>query len=481
MSILDGARESVQKALKQTINWAMSVSDDPLEREYARRALWSAYLVDYYMGVQKKSLKAGRDGKDFNVTINLASLVVDRSVSMLFGAGIDFENEDETADQFIESVWDANGRDILLHDVGQNGAIYGTPYIKIVPYGRKDREGKDTYRLIALSPMNMIIGVNPHDVEEVVYYVNRYNVNEDGRNVAYREVFKKNETNWSIIFEKSDRTNNGRWTQLSDMLWDYEFPPIVHGKNLPHAGTQYGRSDIEDVLGLQDDYNAAFSNVNKILWFHGHPHLWTNGKIGDALDWSTEKILELKANGLDKDARLEALQLQGDLQASREFYNDIRRDLMDVSRTTDIETIKDKAGGLTNFGLRVLFKDELAKLETKRLLYGEMITEVNQRLLSLQGMNVPAGEVHWRDVLPSNENEQITALKTDLELGIVSRETVSMQRGYEWEEEKEKIANEKTAAGNIGGSILTQFLRGQGQQGRQEVTNGEQQQDTNRR
>ena len=466
MGIFDNARESVQKALKNTISWAMQMSDDPYEKEYVRRSLWQAYLIDYYQGVQKKALKVSKEGVDFNVTINLASLIVDRAVSMLFGDSIEFENDDEEAKAFLDTVWQANKKDILLHDFGQNGAIYGTPYAKILPENVIDENGQVTYGLIALSPINMILGVNPHDNREVLYYVNRYNVNESGKVIAYREVTKKVPATpeasayWEIITERQGRGMSSKWEQVDVIKWEYDFPPIVHTKNLPSAGSQYGRADIEDVLSLQDDYNSAFSNVNKILWYHGHPHLWTNGKVGALSDWSTEKILQIQSDGITKDASLQALQLQGDLGASREFYNDIRRDLMDVSRTTDIETIKDKAGALTNFGLRVLFKDELAKTRTKQLLYGEFITEINRRLLILDNRPVSLGKIQWGDSLPENENEETAALKIDLEMGVVSKETVSMRRGYDWEVEKERIQAEKRGEGNLGGKIITDFLRG---------------------
>lgn len=472
MGIFDNARESVQRTMKQAISWAMQMSDDPYEKEYSRRALWQAYLIDYYNGVQKKSLKTSKEGVDFNVTVNLASLIVDRTVSMLFGGGIEFKNEAEEAKKFLDIVWAANKKDILLHDFGQNGAVYGTLYAKILPDDRETDTKESTYGIVALSPINMIVGVNPKDVREVLYYVNRWNVNESGKTIAYREVTKKNKNEdgtatWSVITQVQGRGMSSKWEQTGNTDWPYEFAPIVHTKNLPNAGSQYGRSDIEDVLGLQDDYNQAFSNVNKILWFHGHPHLWTNGKVGSLVDWSTEKILELKGDGITKDPSLQSMELQGDLAASREFINDLRRDLMDVSRTTDVETIKDKAGALTNFGLRVLFKDELAKTKTKQLLYGEFITEINRRLLALENINAPVGDIQWGEALPENENEETIALKSDLEMGIVSKETVAMKRGYDWKVESERMAGEKRTEGNVGGKILTDFLRGGGNRGQE--------------
>lgn len=453
-----GAIDTIRNTLAGMVWWALG--GDKYDTGYSERATWVAGMLDYYEGNHPKSLKIGKDRKDFNVTVNLISLVVDRSVSMLFGKGVDFVVEDEAAQEYVDAVWEANKKQIFLQDVGQYGSWSGTPFIKIVP--------GDTPRLITLNPINVTVQANPHDIERIESYVIRYTSGD----TAYREITRRNyvegfdpeavmewpETFWIVEMQKSDRDTGGRWQTLSETVWEYPFPPIIHAKNLPKAGSVYGRSDIEDVINLQNEYNTGLSNMNKVLWYHGHPRMWSKGRVGNLVEWGPEKILEITADN----GGLFSLEMSGDMKAFREFIGDLRRDLMDISATTDIETIKDKAGSLTNFGLRVLFKDELAKLETKRLLYGEMLNEVNRRLLMLNNQD-PATVVgvEWGEVLPQNEIEETNAIKADLEMGLVSKETARRKRGYE-EDEAEKIAAERTQAGNVGGTILTEFLRGRG-------------------
>jgi hypothetical protein len=120
----------------------------------------------------------------------------------------------------------------------------------------------------------------------------------------------------------------------------------------------------------------------------------------------------------------------------------------------------DKLGSLTNFGLRVLYQDAMSKIEEKRGLYGSLLVEVNRRLLMLAELGDDGGEVIWADVLPVNEIERATAIRTDLELGLVSKQTASSKRGYVWEDEEERIADEATQADNIGAALLTAFGQG---------------------
>jgi hypothetical protein len=123
----------------------------------------------------------------------------------------------------------------------------------------------------------------------------------------------------------------------------------------------------------------------------------------------------------------------------------------------------DKLGSLTNFGLRVLYQDALSKLEEKRGLYAEGIIEINHRLLELAGApDTDGGEVVWEEVMPANENEIAMAVKTDLELGLVSKQTASGLRGYTWKDEEERIKGDQTSADNIGAALLRAFGQGEG-------------------
>jgi hypothetical protein len=53
------------------------------------------------------------------------------------------------------------------------------------------------------------------------------------------------------------------------------------------------------------------------------------------------------------------------------------------------------------------------------------------------------------------------AIKTDLELGLVSKQTASGLRGYTWADEEERMAGEKAANDNIGAALLRAFGQGE--------------------
>jgi len=70
------------------------------------------------------------------------------------------------------------------------------------------------------------------------------------------------------------------------------------------------------------------------------------------------------------------------------------------------------------------------------------------------------GEEVWEEVMPANESETSQALRTDLELGLVSKQTASGKRNYVWEDEETRITSEKASEDNIGAALLRTFNQG---------------------
>ena len=157
--------------------------------------------------------------------------------------------------------------------------------------------------------------------------------------------------------------------------------------------------------------------------------------------------------------------MQSDLSSSQQFLLGLRQSMFDIGRTVDITSLSDKLGALTNFGLRVLFYDALAKLGSKRELYGEALTEINHRHLS-PGWTVPntdGGKVVWPEPLPQSETDQVTADQFDLQNGIASKQTIATSRGYDWNLEQERLADEKAQGDNAGAEIFRNFFNGTNQ------------------
>jgi hypothetical protein len=461
-----------QEKIQSLVSWAFTGGKQMDEYEVAliNRQKMLNELKQYYDGRQRRPLKPAPLGKDYNVLANLTGIIVNRSVSMLVGTGVDFNIKDKAAHEYIDNTYAANKGDILLHDLAQFGSIYGTPFIKIVP-GAREWNGDIYSRLVALNPINLIIKTAPNDIENVTAYVYRWN---DGE-IAWREITEKNVAPsddvtqrpipyWIIRTEKSDKETKGEWIKTTETKWDYPFSPIQHSKNLPLAGSVYGMSDIEGVIELQDRYNASQSDINVILGNNAFPLRYVSGgklprlTLADGsqvVDISPQKIIEF-----GEGVTMGTAEMESDLTSSRQFSNDLRRDIFDISATVDSETLRENASSITNFGLKIMYKDEIEKNNTKKMLYGDLLCTVNKNLLTMAGLNNDPGTVTWGDPLPVNEKEEIEALTADKALGIVSDETISQIRNYDFADEQAKLAKEKSQRDALGGNILRDFLAG---------------------
>jgi hypothetical protein len=159
--------------------------------------------------------------------------------------------------------------------------------------------------------------------------------------------------------------------------------------------------------------------------------------------------------------------MQSDLSSSLAFYDKIKAAMMQGARVPDLNKDNLTLGAMSGFALRIIHGDLLEKTEAKRRTYGDMLIELNRRLLELAGFGSENYcEVIWQDPLPMNEAEEQAKDGFELDRGLASKETVQTRRGLDPEAEAEKIAGEQNAedlrTGNVGGLIVRNFTQGQG-------------------
>jgi hypothetical protein len=428
---------------------------------------------NYRQGRHDRQMKVKENQFDDNLAVNFTGLIVDRSVNMLM-RGLKFDMGEDANQKYIDGLWAANKKSILLYKTGVLGAEAGTCYLKIIPEGVAGRDGVVYPRLVAIDPEWIEIETSPEDIEDVTGYEIKYVITgADGKPVAIKEeieVDKGIEINeqseqvsarpqaWNVT--RWESTQGGRWQRVSQYRWEYAFAPLLHWQNLPDPLNVYGDPDITlDIEALQDRINFVASNISKIIRLYAHPPRW--GKhLGDkaVMTWGPDEMPVYN----DERAELNQLEPIGDLAASTNFLTFLTKALNEISQTVDVYSQADKLGQLTNFAVRVLYQDALNKLEAKRDLYGEALVELNRRLLVVgQGVETDGGKVVWGDPLPKNEIEEQTALKGDLDMGIVSKETVSGLRGYNWEDEQARKSTEQVEGDNVGAALLRAFNNGQ--------------------
>ena len=467
MGLLDGLRDRLVGFMQGVINDA-----------YTTRASEILDRRAYRMGVQRRQLKPGR--YDDNIVANFTGLAIDRGISMLVGKAPEFEwetgdTEDtevevQTSPQedYITDVWSANEKEILLHDLADFGATSGDCWVKIVPDAA--RKGEALYPgLIPLNPEFMDVVTSPDNYKSVRKYVIQFKIHdENDKEVGKRETIEWMQTSdteattgyWLITHQIN---YNGKWQDdisIPPVNWEWDFSPIVHWKNLPNPGMFWGTPDVTpDIVELQDRINFIASNMSKIIRLYAHPQRWSRffGKDPATITMGPDDM----PNANNEKAEINQLTPQADLASSHQFMLNLRQSLFDITRTVDITSIADKIGALTNFGLHVLYQDAIAKLETKRSLYGWGLREINRRLLELNSMEALECEVVWHNPLPENVVEDSQQDQLQMDMGIVSKQTISERAGYDYKKEQARIAEEKAQGADLGTTLLNAFNKGQ--------------------
>ncbi len=118
----------------------------------------------------------------------------------------------------------------------------------------------------------------------------------------------------------------------------------------------------------------------------------------------------------------------------------------------------ESVGQLSGVALEILYQPLLEKTETKRLTYGDMLTEINRRLLAIAGYGDELyTELRWQELLPKDNLMQAQAGLALKQLG-VSGDTLVQEAGYDPDVERKKRALEPD--NNLGSAFLKAFDAG---------------------
>lgn len=432
-------------------------------QEARERGKVSARSWSYYDGVHDLPLKAQKDGYNDNVIVNHVEALSDRLTAFLVGAGVTFDaggdGQEDSQDEAIVDIWQANRGAILQEALALSGVIDGHNAVRINPVTDAPAQ------LLRLKMSQFSAFWDAFNMQDVLWYRLQHTSGSQGKRIDYvKGQIEDDKVNhdapgWLEIVYKLDKAGGGpvgsapKWKRDDILIWPFEFAPVVDWQNLPNVNGYYGKSDITGAIHLNDALNFILSNMQRIIKHHASPKT-----IG--LGFSAGEIVGTEVGGFftvnrpSGEANIFNLEMQSDLQSSMRLAEIITSGLWQSGGMVDPATMKDNVGQLTNFGLRVLFADAIKRTEKKQLLYGEAFELINKNALMVAGQAAPDKiETIWPDVLPEDTQEITDALLQELERKVISMQTYRAIRGYDDEQEDDRIAEEGDT-GNVGANVL---------------------------
>jgi hypothetical protein len=426
---------------------------DMVERE---RLAQISRAWGYYQDDEPKQLFVAAGQPDDNVMVGSAGEIVDLGVAHLFGEPLLIRPENDTddgakADWLDEALKHAatGTAAMAFQKLATNGGVSGHAFAKVMP-----RDNLPP-RIIVLDPSSVTVDWSQDDQEDVWRYRITWTTYTDGKPGVRRQTHARadNGRSWEIVDEElvGGRFGGGGWKELGRVTWKYDWCQVMGCQNLPNPNEFYGRPDLTPtILSLCDAVNRSLSSIGKIVRTHGFPKPYIKGKDAAqyaSVGFGSDRILTIP----NVDTDIGVLQAQSDIAGSLDHYDRVRDALFEKAHIVSVARGRlDTGGQLTGRALQIMYRPTTQRVGVKRLTYGSLVEGIASRMLILGGkaasMEDAAVNLQWPNLVPSDITEDGQELERDLDMGIVSRQTVAEKRGYDWEQEQDRLAEEDAQA-----------------------------------
>jgi hypothetical protein len=420
------------------------------------------HALDAYHGRLIPPLRVRPGAPDDNVLVNTSGVIVDKGVSFLFGKGVKWALDDNTEtrsedEKLLDATWDANGGEVILHNIATNAGITGHGFIKL-------RITEPFVTLSVVDSAKVDVVTSDHDYTQVLAYTLSWDGRKDpqtGKQRRYRQIIQRVERgfdidpetlliteipqHWKIIDQQTDSQdidNEKVWVTVMIEDWPFDFAPIVGFQNLPNPNEYWGKPDLsEDIIKLNQAINRSLSNINRIIRIHAHPKTWSKGLTEQQIHQiviDPEGMIHLPGEL----GSIQNLEMASDLSSSINYYKELKNALFEISRVPKIAYgNEENVNYLAAVAMQVLYGPLIEKTEIKRKLTGAFIREVNRRILAIHGRgNDKLCQLIWPNILPRDTLIEAQVALLEMQLG-VSRETLINKLGYNaaYEEKRKKV------------------------------------------
>jgi len=299
-------------------------------------------------------------------------------------------------------------------------------------------------RLEVIEPARVLPILHEDDYRTVRYWVQRYVKHPPRLDTCRRRWWKPGGETAPAQVEVVEICGPHWWQRYENRRLAAEGanllgrPAVVHVPNLPVPGCYSGAGDVEPLIPLQDELNTRLSDrANRVTYQSFRMYLgkciddFVERPVGPGQMWATD----------NPDASIEEFGADAGSPSENVHIEQVRSALDKVSGVTPVAAglLRGNVGHLTSAtALRVVLSGLLARTAKKRLAYGRGLRNIVATALELMDR---AGvlhtrpedrrvEVHWPDMLPTDEGEQLRNARVKAALGVPA-ERLLAELGYE--------------------------------------------------
>lgn len=419
-------------------------------REYRER--WN-----FYKGFHWESIP--ETGKT-EVTKNYCRAFVNKFIAFELGKGFSIRMKPEVENivlPYLNEVWDTNNKLRFCQQLGQSKSVTGDGWVQVLFEPKYNEDGspnksfydpydeyeKGRIRVLAVPP-NIVFPKfeSGFDKDRLTEMVIMYPVrNSENQQVLYKQTWTRDK----VVEEVGD----------SKKIYEnkYKVIPFFHCKNLDTVGASFGTSDLEDIIPLNMELNLKCSDVSEIIEYHSAPITVIFGARAGQLDKGANKIW----GGLPKESRVENLELQGDLGASREYIDNVKTSMHEIAGVPEGSLGKELAiSNTSGVALQLMMMPLIERTRAKRANTSQCISEVNKFIIKIgliEGLIEDASEskgsldswkkedkyskdlyyneILFEETLPKDKLVELQALQLEMKMGIADRQEGMKRLGKE--------------------------------------------------
>ena len=373
--------------------------------------------LDFYSG---DHWKAPTDNGEVKPVNNFCSTIVNKTLDFMYGAGLGFVAApgNELLASLIDSIWTANQKNLLYQELCMMGSVLGDCFVFVT------LTPDDKIRLVSINPQFCfpMFERDSNTIKAVMIQYPGDSMGPTGVPIINTLYITPSEF---VLYSDLNEVPETRKPN------PFGFVPLVHIPNSAIPGKLFGRSDLKDVIPLNEEYNTTMYRMRRIISYHAEPTTVIFGAKASKLEKGANKVW----SGLPTDAKVENLQLNTDLSAIQAYMDKVEKAICRISDMPRCVFDTDMAiSNTSGIAIRLMYKPLLDKVGRKRVPYGEGITRVNDMIVKIIRIRKP-GMVEallddqknvtvrplFTDSLPENTNEILDAEIKKLSNNLTSR------------------------------------------------------------
>lgn len=421
---------------------------------------------DFYLGYHWEGIP--NDGKP-QVTENYCRPFVNKFVAFEMGKGFTTTFHKNMKDKIVDSisklsqleyvnkVWVDNKCDLFCIEVGQMKSLTGDTWVKVEYTDDVEEDPFNEYpdgriKLYVVPTQHVFAEYSTHDRTRLVKVTIMYTIKIQTvtavlrtpkiETALYRQVWTNEETVEYKGLEEIGRTKN-----------PYGVIPFVQIKNMPIAGESQGAGDLDDLIPLNVELNLKKSDVSEIIDYHSAPVTLIFGAKVSNLEKGANKVW----GGLPTTAKVQNLELQGDLGASTNYINDLKTSMHEVGGVPKgalggEQSISNTSGvALQYVNMPLIERTQVKKLCTatglalvnKLILHISLVEGLITKPEDVTNYDFYYNEVTLPDNLPKDKLLELQALESELGMKIETRKGALERLGREDIDNKLKEVDEE--------------------------------------